>query len=121
MDDRIGLGQSGERDAERFLKRRKYRIVTRNYRCPAGEIDLVALDQGTIVFVEVKTRTGRERADPEEAVRSAKQRHIIRAAEFFLRQTQSEERMYRFDVIGVILGPDGSRDIEHLVDAFQPM
>ncbi len=120
MDDRAGLGRAGERQAERFLKARRYRIVTRNYRCPAGEIDLVALDGDIIVFVEVKTRTGREHADPQDAVNLIKQQHLARAAEYFLRHTHSEERMYRFDIIAITVLPDQTREIEHFIDAFIP-
>ena len=121
MDDRAGLGRSGEREAEGFLRARKYRIVTQNYRCPPGEVDLIALDGTTIVFVEVKTRTGREHADPQDAVNIHKQQHIQRAAEFFLRQTHSEDRVYRFDVVALVLLPDGKQEIEHLIDAFTPV
>lgn len=118
MDDRANLGRAGERHAERFLRSRRYRIVTRNYVCPAGEIDLIALDGRTVVFVEVKTRTGREHADPQDAVNAAKREHLMRSALFFLRQTRAEDRACRFDVLALVVGPDGSIETEHLIDAF---
>lgn len=119
MDDRAGLGLQGERAAEKFLRKLGYKIVTRNYRCAAGEIDLVALDGAIIVFVEVKTRTGSQHADPQDAVNPDKQRHIQRAAQFFLRQTHSEERDYRFDIIAIVVDDTGLH-LEHLVEAFTP-
>lgn len=119
MDDRAGLGRKGEKQAERFLRRRRgYRIVTRNYVCPAGEIDLVALDGDCIVFVEVKTRTDARHADPQDAVNAVKRRHMMRCAEFFLRQTGSEHRGYRFDVVAITRDENGHMTIEHLDDAF---
>ncbi len=119
MDDRAGLGRAGEKRAERFLRQRGYRIVTRNYHCPAGEIDLIALDRRTVVFVEVKTRTGREHADPQDAVNPVKQRRLLKSAEFFLHQTRSHDRACRFDVIAVTAGDDSNLEIEHITDAFR--
>jgi putative endonuclease len=120
MDDRAGLGRAGEKQAVRFLRRLRYRIVTQNYRCSQGEIDVIALDGKTIVFVEVKTRTDRDHADPQDAVNRAKQAHIVRAARFFLRQTGSEHRECRFDIVAIVRGPDGSMAVEHIADAFSP-
>jgi putative endonuclease len=73
MDIRSILGRSGERRAEKYLRRQGYRLVARNYRCPIGELDLIFLDGKTVVFVEVKTRTGAEHADPQDAVNRGKQ------------------------------------------------
>ncbi len=120
MDDRAGLGRAGERRAEKELRRKRFRVVTRNYRCPLGEIDLVALDDATVVFVEVKTRTGNDLADPQDAVTREKQRRLYRAAEFFLKQTRSQDRPCRFDVVAITLNDAGGMDVEHLVDAFVP-
>lgn len=120
MDERQALGEVGEKHAARFLSRQGYRIVKRNYRCPTGEIDLIALDGATIVFVEVKTRSSREHADPQDAVTPAKQRYLTRSAKCFLSQTQSQRRPCRFDIIAITL--DGSKplDIEHIENAFPP-
>lgn len=119
MDDRAGLGRAGEKQAERYLRRQGHRIVTRNYRCPLGEIDLISLDDRTVVFVEVKTRTGREHADPQDAVNAAKQRRMTRAARYFIQQTGSHDRACRFDVIA-ITADNGEMHIEHIPDAFAP-
>jgi putative endonuclease len=120
MDDRAALGRVGEREAERFLRRLRYRIVTRNYRCAPGELDLVALDGQMIVFVEVKTRSDADHADPQDAVTPVKQQHLTRAAEFFLRYTHSEHRPCRFDVLAITCKSDGGFAIEHFIDAFAP-
>jgi putative endonuclease len=121
MEDRAGLGPTGEQYAERYLRKKRYRIVTRNYVCPLGEIDLVALDRKTIVFVEVKTRTGREHADPQDAVNAPKRQHITRVAEHFLRRTHAEDRQSRFDVVAITVTPDKQWHVEHLMDAFSPV
>ena len=77
--DRRALGASGEALAARHLERRGCRILERNVRCGRGEIDLVAIDGGTIVFVEVKGNRGRRFGAPEEMVTSAKQRQLRRS------------------------------------------
>ncbi|UCD30770.1 MAG: YraN family protein [Planctomycetota bacterium] len=118
MDDRAELGRAGEKGAARFLRGKGYRIVTRNYRCPCGEIDLIALDDKVVVFVEVKTRRAADHADPEQNVTPAKQQRITRSAEFFLRQTGSDDRLCRFDIIAITLSDAKKMDIEHFMDAF---
>lgn len=118
MDDRGSLGRAGEKQAARFLRRLGYRIVTRNYHCLAGEIDLIALDGKTVVFVEVKTRTDRQHADPQDAVSRPKQQRLRRCADLFLRQTDAQDRPCRFDVIAISLDPDDKMQIEHFAEAF---
>ena len=109
------LGTDGERAAERFLRARGYTILARNYRCPLGEVDLIALDGGTVVFVEVKTRRGA--GSPFDAVDPRKQRQIARAAEHYLNAHRLQDRDVRFDVVGV--SPDGGGLACELVqDAF---
>ncbi|HEY6394868.1 MAG TPA: YraN family protein [Candidatus Binataceae bacterium] len=114
---RLALGRKGEKIAERHLKRRGYRIIARNYRVAGGEIDLVAMDGDTLVFVEVKTRHGRGAGMPEEAVDARKQNRMRRAAEFFALQYRAGERAMRFDVVAIIA--DGRKhQLELLKDAF---
>lgn len=120
MDDRAGLGRAGEKQAERHLRRLGYRIVARNYRCPLGEIDLIALDQRTVVFVEVKTRADRQHADPQDAVNLGKQQRLLRTARYFIQQTDSQDRACRFDVIAITAEQAGTH-IEHITDAFSPL
>ncbi|HLE18234.1 MAG TPA: YraN family protein, partial [Syntrophales bacterium] len=69
---RIRTGKAGEETAVRHLQKLGYRILERNYRCPVGEIDIVAKDKNTIVFVEVKSRKTEEFGDPELAVGAKK-------------------------------------------------
>lgn len=100
-DERRVLGAEGERAAEKFLRRQRYTIVQRNYRCPSGEVDLIALDGHAVVFVEVKTRTHPGLGSPLEAVDRRKQRQIERAAQYYLTQNRLHGRDARFDVVGV--------------------
>ena len=118
MDDRARLGRTGEKESERFLRRQGHKIVCRNYRCPAGEIDLITLDDRTIVFTEVKTRADRERANPEDAVNFVKRRHLIASAKCFIQQTRSQNRAYRFDILALTVNGKGGLDIEHFKSAF---
>jgi putative endonuclease len=115
------LGPSGEKAAARHLKQIGYRIVARNYSCPAGELDLVAVDGDAIVFVEVKTRRSNEAADPEVNVTPAKRRQLTRAAKYYLMAKSAQDRPARFDVVAVVLPEKGRASIEHFVDAFSPV
>jgi putative endonuclease len=112
------LGQEGERLAERYLKKKGYRLVERNYRCPAGELDLIALDRHVIVFVEVKTRTDDRFGGPLDSVHRRKQQRMIRAAQFFLSQKSLHQREARFDVVGVSF-VDQKPVVEHIQNAFE--
>lgn len=115
--DRIALGRRGERIAERHLRRRGYRIMERNFRAAGAEIDLVAMDGETLVFVEVKTRRTTRAGMPEEAVNPHKQRHIRRAAEIYAMGRRAHDRPMRFDVIAIREDVTG-RHLELLKDAF---
>jgi len=106
-------GQRGEDEACRYLRARGYEIVERNYRTGQGEIDIVAREGETLVFVEVKTRSEDTFGGPEAAVHSAKQRRLVAAARGFLGETGCQLPV-RFDVIAVLAG-----DIRHHRDAFQ--
>ncbi len=112
------LGKEGERIAEQYLKRKGYKVVERNYRCAAGEVDLIVLDRRVIVFVEVKTRTGHGFGTPLEAVQPRKQRKMMQAAQFFLSQKKLHQRDARFDVVG-ISWPAREPVIEHVENAFE--
>lgn len=112
------LGKEGERIAEQYLKRKGYKLVERNYRCAAGEVDLIVLDRRVIVFVEVKTRTGHGFGTPLEAVQPRKQRKMMRAAQFFLSQKKLHQRDARFDVVG-ISWPGQEPLVEHIENAFE--
>lgn len=115
------LGERGEDAAARFLRRRGYRLVARRHRLAWGELDLVAVDGRTIVFVEVKTRRTHDSGSPAEAVSPTKQRQIGRLALGFLKFHGLLEYPTRFDVVA-ITWPAGARrpSVSHLVDAFRP-
>ena len=115
---RIILGKQGERIAELFLKKKGFKLVERNYRCAAGELDLIMLDQRVIVFVEVKTRTGIGYGTPLEAVEVRKQQKMIRAAQFFVNAKKLNQREARFDVVG-ISWRGAQPHVEHIENAFE--
>lgn len=114
--ERHDLGRDGERAAEAHLRAHGYTIVARNFRCPIGEVDLVALHRRTVVFVEVKTRRSAA-AVPSDAVDPRKQRQMRRAAEWYLSRHRLEERPVRFDVVAVWRDGDQVR-CEVIQDAF---
>lgn len=118
INGKLLLGQEGERLAERYLQKKGYTLVERNYRCPAGELDLIVLDRRVVVFVEVKTRTGHGFGSPLEAVEFRKQRKMIQAAQFFLAEKRLQQRDARFDVVGVSW-PGREAVVEHIENAFE--
>jgi putative endonuclease len=114
------LGVRGEQVAARFLKRQGYVIVARGERDRIGEIDLVAVDGKTIVFVEVKTRASHDRGHPAEAVDPDKQRQLTRVALSYLRRHDLLEYSARFDVIAITWPADQKQPtIEHIKNAFE--
>jgi len=113
----IALGNRGEKAARRFLKCQGYDVVTRNFRASGAEIDIIALDGPTLVFIEVKTRSSFTAGRPEEAVDEDKQLHIRRAAEVFAARYRATNRPRRFDVVAISGDPDEG-NIELLKDAF---
>lgn len=115
------LGQRGERYAAKWLRRHNYKIVAGGNRTRYGEIDLVAIDGETIVFVEVKTRRSHEIGDAAAAVNSEKQRRIIRSALAFLKEHRLLEYAVRFDVVAIVWPEDAARpQLEHIKNAFEP-
>lgn len=112
------LGKRGEALAARFLRRRGCKILARGSRLFPGELDLVALDRDTVVFVEVKTRRSAEAGHPVEAVTPAKQRRLTRLAVTFLKRHGLLERPARFDVIAITWPERGRPTIEHFENAF---
>ena len=114
---KAGIGFQGERAAARYLKRQGYRVVTRNFRAAGAEIDLIALDGPTLVFVEVKSRTALSAGRPEEAVDLHKQYRLRRAAEIFSARHHARGRPTRFDVVA-ISGRGTNVQFELFKDAF---
>jgi putative endonuclease len=101
-----GRGRSAEDDAERWLKRQGYRIVERNHVNKGGEIDVVALDRGTLCFVEIKARGGPGFGSGLASVDPRKQRRLARAAALYL-ASRDETRPCRFDVLAMERSPEG--------------
>lgn len=117
--DRKLLGRWGEQRSERFLKRKGLKVLTRNYSCRAGEIDLIMVDSDrSIVFVEVKTRTDEEFAPTESVITTPKMDKMSKTARYFLSAYEIENRPYRFDIVTVTLGKRGPADIRHYKNAF---
>ena len=115
------MGTIGEDAAVIALRRRGYRMRDRNFRCPLGELDLIAEYRGVIVFVEVKTRTTAEFGVPFEAISPRKQMRLTRLATYYLVRRRLLDRPCRFDAVSVVVGPDGRvQRVEILPDAFVP-
>ena len=120
LADHVRLGRWGQKQAERFLRRKGWSTLARNYAFPGGEMDLVmAHPDGPVAFVEVKSRRSEDFAPAIAAVNTRKQQKLIRTAKCFLRQYDVSDRPLRFDVITVILGPAGTPDITHYPHAFR--
>jgi putative endonuclease len=112
------LGQIGEEMAAAFLKRAGYKILVRNYRQKCGEIDIIAEENGTLVFVEVKTRNNMSFGPPFAAVTEKKQRQISRVAQDYLARHKLFDRPARFDVVSILMDRDRPPVIELLPNAF---
>ena len=111
-------GQRGEALARDYLLRRGYTILAQNWRCSAGEIDLVAQQGNTLVFVEVRTRHGDRLGSPEESVSPAKQAKLIELAYTYLAQTGCPDSPWRIDVIALLLNPrEGVARFNHIESA----
>lgn len=117
-----GLGPLGEREAERHLLRQGMIILFRGYHDRVGEVDLIAVDQRTVVFVEVKTRSSDIAGDPEDAVDKGKQTKLTKTAIGFLKWHRLTECAARFDVVA-IRWPETSDppQIKHYKNAFEPV
>lgn len=117
---RDSLGNRGEIVAARFLERLGYRIIERQLRNKFGELDLVAIHDDVVVFVEVKTRSTLAAGHPTEAITPAKQRKITRSALAYLKQRRWLERRVRFDVIAVVWSENEALpETQHYVGAFE--
>jgi putative endonuclease len=102
-DPRQDLGRFGEKMAATELSRRGYVIRDRNWRCPEGEMDIIAEHDGWLVFVEVRTRRGHRLGSPEESITHAKRTTLIRVAERYLAEMDWAEIDWRIDVVAIEL------------------
>jgi putative endonuclease len=118
VDARGQLGRRGEDLAAAFLEARAFEIVARNFRCRAGEIDLVVRDGHALVFVEVRSRRGEGRGTGLESVTARKRAQVARVAQYFLAGHGWTEREARFDVIGIDFATEPPR-VDHVRAAFE--
>jgi putative endonuclease len=114
---RQAVGAYGERCAVQHLLAAGMRVLDRNWRCPRGEIDIIAQDGETLVFCEVKTRRGGDFGTPAEAVGAAKARRLRRLAAEWL-ATRAGGHDVRFDVVEVVVPGRGAARVEHIRGAF---
>jgi len=121
LADRKRLGRWGEKQGENFLKSKGLKTLARNFSCKTGEIDLIMVDgDGSIVFVEVRTKADESFSPPEESITQPKRARLMRAARYFLAAHKIEDRPLRFDVVTVVLGQVGRPQIRHYQNAFVP-
>jgi len=113
-------GQHGEQMAVQFLQRQGYRIQQQNYRCRGGEVDIIAWDGPTLVFIEVKTKGQTAFGAPQAMVHGQKQKKIVHVAMVYVQQHQMQEVNIRFDVVAITLLPGFPPEVTHVPGAFTP-
>jgi len=112
------IGAIGEQAACQFLNNNGYKVLEKNYRCREGEVDIVALAQDQVVFVEVRTKTTSGFGTPEESVTCKKMKSLRAVVEHFIQHHRGLPESYRIDFIGVRMGRDGRLlRIEHIENA----
>ncbi|HNQ17914.1 MAG TPA: YraN family protein [Smithellaceae bacterium] len=114
---KILTGKKGEKIAIEYLKKNGYHIKEINFRCPLGELDIVAREKKTIVFVEVKTRYSIKSGYPEQSVNFRKQRKLSQLAQWYMQKNKITEQSARFDVVAVTLDKQ-CVDIKLIKNAF---
>ena len=112
------LGSSGEALASDFLEKKGFTIVEKNYKTPLGEIDIIAQDNGTVVFIEVKTRSTDSFGYPFEAVHAKKQGKLKKLALLYMKRV-GKEVPARFDILSIQINAAGEHRIHHITDAFE--
>ena len=116
-DRKQKIGKMGESIAVRYLKKQGYRIVEQNYRSKVGEIDIIAREKQSLVFVEVKTRSSGSFGSPKWAITPKKQKAISMAALYYLKMTNQNDVDARFDVVSILLQGEDTQ-IELVRNAF---
>jgi putative endonuclease len=104
---RQDTGRLGEELARDFLKKRGFRILDANYRCPEGEIDIIAQHNDFLVFVEVRTKTSHDFGVPEESITQAKKKRMIATAHHYRQAQKSPPPLWRIDFVAVELDQKG--------------
>lgn len=113
------LGERGENLAARHLQDKGYKILLRNFRTEAGEIDIIAREGKTLVFVEVKTREDDARVEPDAQVDMEKMQQVIKVAKLYLSRYGVPQPPYRFDVVGIVWPVNVKPRVKHVENAFR--
>ncbi|MEE9583541.1 MAG: YraN family protein [Dehalococcoidales bacterium] len=113
---RRDTGRLGEGLAREFLKKRGFRIVESNYRCPEGEIDIIARHKDVLIFIEVRTKTGPEFGSPEESITGAKKKRLIATAYHYRQAHASLPPLWRIDFVAVELDRNGEPSRIELIE-----
>ena len=117
--NRLEKGKKGEDAAAEYLQSLGFEILERNFRLAGGEIDIIAEESGTLVFIEVRSRQGTRYGLPQETVNYLKQHKVRKMAAFYLKTKGLWDKNCRFDVIGVLFDQEGNiKAIDHIRDAF---
>jgi putative endonuclease len=118
MAEHNETGKLGEEIAVEYFRKKDFKILEKNWRFGKLEIDIIAIDKETLVFIEVKTRSADYLVEPELSLTKKQQGFIIRAANAFI-DTHSYDMEARFDIFSVVIHPEG-REVKHIDDAFYP-
>ncbi len=120
LSENAAIGRLGETHAADYLVRHGYEILEKNYRKQCGEVDIIARDRDTLVFIEVKTRRSSRYGTPHDAVDQRKQRQLSRIAQEYLVSHRLEDAVARFDVLGVTLDQQNRPiKVDLIKDAFE--
>ncbi len=119
MADHLKLGRQGEQLARSYFLKQYYEILEENWTQGKAEVDLIVYQDGVMVFVEVKTRTGTAFGQPEDFVDAAKQNQMQLAAEAYI-QLMSHQGEVRFDIISILINGSAEPQLKHIPDAFWP-
>lgn len=113
------FGAFGESLATEYLSEKGYKVLERNFSCRIGEVDIIAMQEDTVAFIEVKTRSSEKFGLPSEAVSLTKQNRIVKTALYYMQRNKLLDYMCRFDVIEIIVNPENKSRINLIKDAFQ--
>jgi putative endonuclease len=114
VNERKKLGNRGEKIAAKFLRKQGYRIIEKNYNSRLGEIDIVAKEDESIAFVEVKTRRSTDFGLPEEALSYDKRRRLSKLALGYLAHRRIKDTNCRFDVVSILMDTNKVRKVNHI-------
>lgn len=114
VNTRKKLGNRGEKIAAKFLRKQGYRIIEKNYHSRLGEIDIVAKENESIVFVEVKTRCSTDFGLPEEALSYDKRRRLSKLALGYLAHRRIKDTNCRFDVVSILMDNNRANKVKHI-------